>query len=237
MSRRIRTGLTFVSVAALLVALMVGYAKRAVQQVQPFYAAALQADPEALQGASREMESRVAALYSDVVGQENWQTAFSEHEVNGWLAVALKEKYADLISENVSDPRVAFADDAVLIGFRYRDGSIDTVLSVRVDAFVSDEDQLAIRLRKAHAGTLPLPLAKIVEPLTRWARDNEIPLRWTQQAGSPVALVPLQGILSTDDERRQLATIELHQGELVLAGKTIGPELSVAEKADDTIER
>ena len=95
--------------AAALVAL--GYARQALRQVQPFYAQALKVEPHAQKSASQRMENRVAALYSDAQPRGEWTTVFSDAEVNGWLAVALEEQYADFLPPEVSDPRVAFGDD------------------------------------------------------------------------------------------------------------------------------
>ena len=113
------------------------------------------------------MECCVAALVSDAKEQPSWQAAFSDREVNGWLAIALKEKFADLLPPSILDPRVAFEAEEAVIGFRYQDKDFTTVISVRVNAWLSDPDVVAIRLLKAHVGTLPIPLTKIVDQMTQ----------------------------------------------------------------------
>ena len=221
MSRKVRILLAVVGVICMAAALSVRYVSRAMRQVQPFYQAALEVDPQALAGANQTMESRVAALYSDATHQTTWQAAFSDTEVNGWLAVTLGEKYPDLLPEHVEAPRVAFTAGEVVAGFRYRDEHWNSVISVRAEAFVADTDLVGVRLLGAHAGTLPIPLAKVVEYISTAARKQGWALRWTQQEGDPVALIPLAGALSTASERRRLETVELHDGELYLAGKTL----------------
>jgi hypothetical protein len=71
-------GCTVLAVAALLA----GYGMIAVRHVQPFYASAIKIEPQKLKSASREMESRVAALYSDVRPAGRWRAAFTDEEVS-----------------------------------------------------------------------------------------------------------------------------------------------------------
>jgi len=238
MSRGIRTVAALVGMVLVTTALLGGYVFQAVRQVHPFYQAALDIDHQTLANASQEMESRVAALYSDLQQQTKWQAVFSDTEVNGWLAVTLGEKYTDLLPEGVVSPRIAFTAGEVVAGFRYQDDHWDTVISVRAEAFLADADLLAVRLRGAHAGALPIPLSKIVKYVTTAAREQGWALRWTQQEGDPVALLPLEGVLSTASERRRLEVIELHDGELFLSGKTIAAaEAELAGWSDGISQR
>lgn len=220
MSRRGKIAALSVCGVAVAAAVALGYAKRAMREVQPFYAAAIRVEPQELKSASRRMENRVAALYSDTRPPGQWKTVFSDDEVNGWLAVTLAEQHADLLPRQVSDPRVAFADGRCMVGFRYRSSRVDAVVSVEAEAFMADEDLAAIRLREVRLGSLPLPMAKVVESITRGARKLDLAVRWTQLEGDPVLLLSLAHVLSTDDEERQLDLLELRDGELLLTGST-----------------
>jgi hypothetical protein len=211
-------GCILVAVAAALAA----YAWMALRQVQPFYAAAIEAPPQKLADDSREMESRVAALYSDATPAGQWHAVFTDDEVNGWLAVALAEKFPTLLPPEVSDPRVAFVDGKVLIGFHWRGQRLDAVVSVEAEAAMAEDEVLAVRLRGARAGSLPLPLADIVEQMSLGATQIECPLTWTHEDGDPVALLPTEDAFSTPELRRQLKNIEVRDGELLLSGAT-GP--------------
>ena len=221
----------------LLALLAIGYANRALHQVQPYYARAIELDSEMLAQDSHAMECRIASLVTDATTDSSWQTAFSEREVNGWLAVALKEKFADLLPESVVDPRVDFGANEAAIGFRYVGEELSTVISVRVSVWVAETDVVAIRLKKCHAGTLPIPVSKVVDQMIAAADKLNASLRWTQQAGDPVALISLRGVLSVADEQRCLQSVELYEGELYLAGSTASVEPLLAEKAEETVLR
>jgi hypothetical protein len=193
---------------------------RALGEVQPFYAEAMRVAPQQLESAGRQMESRVSALVSEAQPPGRWQTVFSDDEVNGWLAVTLKEKFSDLLPPEVSDPRVVFTDGGCKIGFRYDGEQLSAVISVEGDASIASEDVAAVRLRQAFLGGLPLPMSEVVDEITAIAAKLQLPIRWAHQDGDPILLAPVTNALSTDRERRQLERLELRDGQLLLAGST-----------------
>ena len=237
MFRRIKIVVAVVGAIGLTAIIVLGFAMRAVHQVQPFYRAALATDSSKLVDESHAMERRVAALVSDAQEQPSWQAVFSDREVNGWLAVALKEKFAHVLPESIVDPRIAFEDEEVVIGFRYVGKDFVTVISVRANAWIADTDVIAIHLFKAHAGTLPIPLVKIVDAFNDAAGKLKFSLRWTQQDGTPVALLSLPGVSSTKEETRRLEIVELHNGELFLKGSTIETDPLLVVKPEETLVR
>jgi hypothetical protein len=201
-------------------ALLAGYAAVALRHVQPFYASAINVAPRDLASASREMESRVAVLYSGAKPPGRWQAAFTDEEVNGWLAVTLVEKFPELLPPEVTRPRVAFVEGGVLIGFQWRGERLEAVISVKADARMADDDVLAVRLRQVRAGSLPLPTSDVVEQVSLAAAQIEWPLRWAYEEGDPVALLPTRNVFSTELQERRLELIEIRKGELLLAGST-----------------
>jgi len=237
MSKRARHAIAaLVGLACLLVGLFL-YGNWAIHQVQPFYATALKVDPVTLEHASLEMESRVAALVSDAAEKQTWHAAFSDVEVNGWLATALTQKFAGLLPETVTDLRIAFSDRTAALGFRYQDANYDSVFSIHFNAVINNTDVVAIRLLQAHAGKLPIPLTRIITQIATGAQQQNIALRWTQQEGDPVVLIPINDMLSDTTTERRLETIEFHEGELYVAGSTLSTEATVAEKEQATLDR
>ena len=238
MSRPLKIAATGGFIVLTVAALLAGYAVVAVRQVQPFYASAIKIAPRKLEASSREMESRVAALYSDAKPPGRWQAAFTDDEVNGWLAVALGEKFPKLLPPEVTDPRVAFVDGGVLVGARWRGERLDAVISIQADAKMVGDDVLAIRLREVRAGSLLLPLSDVVEQVSLGAAQLEWPLQWTYEDGDPIALLPTRNVFSTELERRRLELIEIRDGELLLAGSTRAESAEqVATQADAAVSR
>ncbi len=196
------------------------YLRHAMDVVQPFYAAATQADPQQLKSAGRRLEHRVTKLREESKPSGSWQTVFTDEEVNGWLAVILEEKHADLLPPSVTDPRVAFTAGGCQVGYRYQGRQFAAIVSVEGDAFMAFDDVAAVRLRRARFGGLPLPMSSVVDEVSKAAVKLAIPVRWTEIEDDPVLLVSVADALSTDEERRQMERLELRDGELLLAGRT-----------------
>jgi hypothetical protein len=235
MSRRLKITLLSLGGLAISAGLVYAYAVQAMQQVEPFYAEALEKPHEDLETAGRQLETRVSALCSDAAKTGCWQTTFTADEVNGWLATILKDKYTDILPPEVVEPRVAFSEGKCQIGYRYRGGFFDTVVTIEGESWMESEDVAAVRFRELKAGALPLPVSNVIEDITDGASKLQIPIRWTEREGDPVLLVPVANAMSTEKELRRLEKIELHDGKLHLAGKTEPRPPAVAKVAISSV--
>jgi hypothetical protein len=209
-----------VSVLLLLAAIAAVAFYRAAQYVPEFYQQAVAVEPAMQQAASEGMIKRATDLASDVQKPGAWQATFTAAEINGWLAVDLVKNHADLLPGTISDPRVAITPDAVTIACRYREGRINTVLSLAVDAYLEGPNVVALRVRKVRAGALPLPLDDVLKQIARSTERLEWRIEWRQASGDPVALVSIPS--PRDKHRRvvQLETLRLGNGEIHVAGTT-----------------
>jgi hypothetical protein len=218
--------IVLLAVAGVLVAAL-GGVYYAMGRVRPFYQQALALDPQTLEQGSREMESRATALYSEARQPGRWQAAFTAEQINGWLALQLAEVYADALPHNISEPRVAIDDDRFALGFRARRGGVDTVVSADASVMLTDAGEVAIRLLSVRAGALPLPVMQVADDAARACQELSLPVRWTQDAGRPVALVDVNQDAATKAKRIFFDAIELRDGALYLAGHTTGEEAEV----------
>lgn len=208
---------------------------RATQHVRPFYRQAMTLDRQTLDEGSRVMESRATALYSDAQKPGRWQALFTADQINGWLAVKLAEDFKDAVSDDVRDPRVAVSPDAVTLGFRTKQGGVDTVVSVDAAVFLTESGAVAIRMLKVRAGALPLPVMQVADEVAAACRDMSLPVRWTQQEGQPVAIIDLGNVKPDAKQRLSIDTVELRDGELYVAGRTEEitlPNATTEEAAD-----
>jgi hypothetical protein len=78
-----------------------------------------------------------------------------------------------------------------------------------------------MRIRGARAGSVPLPLARILDGIARGAAELDLRLEWLQTDGDPVALIRLPSPQDKDDRQIIIETIELGEGKVYLAGKTV----------------
>lgn len=199
--------------------LLAGYL--ASQSVPAHYQQALQLDAESHQEASRELESRVSMLYSDARQAGSWQALFTTDQINGWLAYDLINKHRELIPDNINNPRVWITPKMFTLAFQVDDGGFATVFSVGVEAYMSEPNVLALRLRQARAGALPIPLGSVLEQVTTIANNLNLPLRWAEVSGDPVALVTIAPQRDQENRVLSLEKLELHEGEIYLSGRTL----------------
>lgn len=216
--RRRKLALALLGVLLAVTAIGGGWAYRAMREVEPFYAAAIETKPAELERAGRRMEDRVADLATESQTTGRWESKFTADEVNGWVALMLKEKYPDLLPPEVIDPRVAFSNGRCQVGYRYEGDRLRAVITIEGDASMANHDVAAVRLRRARFGALPLPLSQVVEEINERAADLDVPIKWIEQQGDPVLLVAVTNALSNEQEVRRLEKIDILEGELVLAG-------------------
>lgn len=171
-----------------------------------------------------ELERHASNLSNKARQQGQWQGVFTQDQINGWLAVDLPEKFPDEIPEQFSEPRITLSPDRARVYCRYNDGTADTILSLDVSIYLTGEpNEIAIRLRGACAGTLPIPVGEVVERITEEARSTQLRLRWSQAEGDPVALVSIPPEELADGKIVLLDKLEIRDKEIFLSGLTSRP--------------
>jgi hypothetical protein len=131
----------------------------------------------------------------------------------------------DLLPPELTEPRVFIHPGDVTLACRYRSGAVDAVLSFACDVYLQSPNVLAIRIKGARAGLVPLPLGKVLDAITHTAQELELPLEWRRAGGDPVALVNVVPPHARGHEPVEIDSIELREGEILVAGRTgrVGP--------------
>lgn len=220
MARKPRIAIVSALIVTALVAAILGGAYYAARQVCPFYEEALRIEPEVLERGSQELESRATALYSDAKQIGHWQALFTVEQINGWLAMQLANDKGNELPGDMRDPRVAISKDLFTLGFRTTSGGVETVISVDASVLLTEEGDIGIRLMSVRAGALPLPIMQLADELATACKKLKLPVRWTQQKGRPIAIVPIASHATTKDREFFIDTIELRKGEMYVAGHT-----------------
>jgi hypothetical protein len=201
---------------------------RATQQVPEFYEVAIKKEPVRLAKQGEVLEQKVLELHNEVRHPGRWETTFTDEQINGWLAVDLPEKFPRALPKGVTEPRVAIQPEKAQVACRYQTTKVKTVFSMGVEISLTDEPNVvAVRIRKAQAGLMPIPLHQILQHATRYAHKSEVPLRWVQQDGDPVALVTVPS--EHEDfvhHKIRIETVELREGSVYLAGRTEDSEFA-----------
>lgn len=212
-----RWGLLILAAAATAVVLVALGLYWAVGYEPAYYRDALIGDPAAQEQASDRMLQKTTSLVSAVQRQGHWQSRFTAEQINGWLAVDRVRNHPNSLPSTMHDPRVTIDAHGVTIACRYRQGAIDSVLSVTVEPYLHEPNVVALRIVKARAGLLPAPLGPVIDRLSDAAEQLHFDLQWRRDGADPVALVSLP-----EHGRRvpRIENIRLGQGELFVAGTT-----------------
>ena len=104
MRPRLRTVLVVLCVLVLLLGGGLAWMLTAVRHVPHFYADALAVEPAVQKQSSAEMIRRSATLSNDVRRGGRWQATFTVQQINGWLAVDLRENYPNAIPPQLRRP-------------------------------------------------------------------------------------------------------------------------------------
>jgi len=218
-SKRFRiAGLIVLGLLALLAAsaLLVWHAS---QKMPQFYREALQADPGAPKRDSDQMLQQATALASDLQQPGRWHAVFTAEQINGWLAVDLLENHADCLPAGFADPRVQIEPGRLRIACRYRQGRFAVVLSLAVEPYMIQPGVIALRIRQARAGALPLPMGRLLTGISEAARHARATIQWRQAEGDPVAVISFPRPPAGRKQFR-VESLRLIPGKLSVAGKT-----------------
>jgi hypothetical protein len=191
----------------------------AARQVPEFYRQAMTADPLAQKQASGRMMENAARLNNSLRTDGRWQSECTAEEINGWLATELPRSEPPVLPPELHDPRVAIDPDGITLAARAEGGGLAGVVSLKLDVYLESPQVLALRIRKARAGAVPWPLGEITRSITQAAEHADLPLRWRQADGDPVALITIPALRI---EHRVMAvrldSVRLEKGRIVLTG-------------------
>jgi hypothetical protein len=192
----------------------------AAQHEPEFYRQAMATDPAVLKEGSDRMLRQAAALQGAVSKEGRWEALFTAEQINGWLAVDRVKNHLTSLPPTMSDPRVAIDSKQITFACRYEQWGASRVLSLTIEPQVPEPNVLALRIVKARAGLLPLPLGQVLDRLSESAHHLHLHLEWRRAGGDPVAMISLPE--DEDDATAQIDTLRLGDGEIYVAGST-GP--------------
>lgn len=208
------------SAAAVLLAAACGWAYWISREVPPFYAAALAQPSSSVHDASDALVREAAALVSDLRKSGRWQALFTVEQINGWLADDLQKNHPTLLPATVSDPRVAIANNQLMVGFRWQQPKWNVVVSLAAEIYLRQPNVVAVRIRKVRAGGLPLPLKNLLHDLIAAGRGLDLQIDEQQIDGDPLLLITPPQDGDYGNLLVQLESLELHDGQLYVAGRT-----------------
>jgi hypothetical protein len=218
MSRKLRLFLWIAGIAAIIVVLLLLCLYLAARHEPAFYRRALETDRPVLEKGSDRMLRKAAALQSALARPDRWEIHITAEEINGWLAVDLPKNHPKALPPTLKDPRVVIDPNEMTVACRFDQNGMESILSLTVQPYMAEANVVALRIVRARAGLLPLPLKRVTDGVSQAARDLQLPLEW-RRGGDPVALFSVP--TSNDDGRIvRIETVRLGEGEIYVAGTT-----------------
>ncbi len=228
MRKSLKIAIASLAVVLLLTVLAMAILLRALRQAPDFYQAALKGDPTTQKTLGREMEMRSVELASHAQVAGRWQQTFTAEQINGWLAVSQFEATNDAtfeargwIPEAVVEPRVAINSEGITLACRFNTGIAgQVVLWLQIEPFLTEQNEIGLRIRKARVGALPAPLDLVLDRISEALAQAECPARTSQVDGDPVVLFSLPSVGKHGELTIHLDTLRLSEGKLEIAGTT-----------------
>lgn len=157
-------------------------------------------------------------LRNDIVNEPTWEAAFSDQEVNAWLAEDLVTHFADQLPPEVREPRVMFEMDRVTLAFEFDHGPVRSVIWVVARPHVPEGNVLELTLEKIRAGVLPVPADQVIDRITKHALGQGLDLHWKRDGDLRVAVIRYKPHAHRDDVT--LESVQVRKGEVRLAGRS-----------------
>ncbi len=189
------------------------------QYVPEFYSAALVMQPDVADRAGDAFSAGALALAGEARKTGAWSAVFDQDQINGWLAVDLREKHPELLPPECADPRVRLLEDRAQVGMRMKLGGVTTVAWLDLDVRMTTGHEVALRFRDVRAGDVPLPPGQILDAVSRVADELDVTLRWSTIDGDPTAIIGLPP-LGKNGLGYELTKLKLSAGSLFVAGET-----------------
>jgi hypothetical protein len=202
----------------ILVAVPLAVALVMAAQAPQFYLDRLEAaDDQSQEELANQFLNSGTRLYNSIItGSNAWKETFTEASINAWFAHDLKRNHLRALPRGVSEPRVALDADCLRVGFRWGVGPLTSVVQIAIKTWVPKENNLAVELKGASAGSLPLPTTYVRSIVESVAERNGCEVRWKRNGANLVALITLPAAKRGIELRRA----EVSEGAVTLSGRS-----------------
>lgn len=181
----------------------------------------------AAEQSARRLVTRVASLHSAVLEVGRWEAAFSERELNAFLALDLPRNHAAVLPAGCRDPRIEFLPGRLRAAMRVGRGGLCATLWVEAEVTLQGANQLRIGLAQARLGLVPVPAGPVLGGIARWLERLGAVTEIRRGGGRGVLVVYIPALPQTGGASHWLEALRLAAGEAAIAGETrrgaVGP--------------
>jgi hypothetical protein len=218
-SKNLRTPLFAMLSVGIILLCAIGGVYWACQHQPEFYQAALVQDPAAARMAGDALARHAVDLASDIRSQPRWQAQFTVDQINGWLAYQGERSHDRFFAPSISEPRVAVAGDKFQVAFRWSKLAWSAIVNLQAEVYLQEANVVAVRICRARAGLLPLPLAGLINDLVASGQEFGLDVVSREIDGDPLLLISLPDTYDHGKRQFTLESLELTDGQIYLSGR------------------
>lgn len=139
---------------ALLVSLALFLLLQGAKARPEFYKKALQADRAVMVQSSREVKEKTETTFKKLsTSDRKWNIEYTEEEINGFLAVDLKNMAPNTLPKEISEPRISLrSDKRIQLACMVEHSGLSGVLDLTLEVEFPKENQCRMRFCEAKLG-------------------------------------------------------------------------------------
>jgi hypothetical protein len=183
-----------------------------------FYRKLAQIPPEQIREKAHRFKVQSLQLRNDIMNEPRWEAAFTDQQVNAWLAEDLVATFADQLPAGVHEPRVSFEMGRVILAFQLDEGPMRSIITVVAQPRVPEENVLSLTFEKIRAGLVPVPAEKILERIADHAIARGLEIHWERDGDLPVAMIRYRPHFDRRDII--LERLQVLNGQIRLSGRS-----------------
>jgi len=171
--------------------------------------------------AARSFVSRISALHADFIREGDWEAAFTQDELNAWLAIDLPRNHPAALPSRVLEPRVGLRPRRVQMSARLALAGLRPVVLVELGVRLREPNQVTLTVEDAGLGAIPLPHGPILTEIR--GRLNRLGMVTALQRldGRSVLVVYIPSTHESGGMSHWLESLSVTDGGVVVAGRTL----------------
>jgi len=170
--------------------------------------------------AARRLVTRGSSLHAAFLEVGRWEGAFSEREINAFLALDLPRNHAAVLPDWCREPRVEFLPGRLRVGMRAGRGLLSATLWIDAEVTLQGANQLRITPTSVRLGILPLPAGPLLGALARRLEQAGAVTEIRRGNARSVLVVYIPSTHEAGGVSHWLEAIRLAAGEVAVAGET-----------------
>ncbi len=206
---------------ALLALGLLAVVYRSLAYVPEFYLPRAQWSDAQIEEYHQKFLERVSVITTELKKRKSSQAVFREDELNGWIDAQGSRLAAADADLRIVKPRLQLADKAVWLAAEVQTRWAKGVLWAVLEPELRGPNVIAIRVREARLGKLPLPTNRLMQFITSGLmaevlQGSRAGAYWEISHGRPVLVLHLD-LVADRQSGHQLQVEDLRVGEGVLA--------------------